>query len=533
MFGCLFPILRSAASLILGLVIFFGFLGILLTTNLRDNFLTTEFYTENISDNNAYDRFYNKVLLDTEFEDTTDELLGDVHVPGEDIVKLVREILPPEYLQDQVEGAIQGAIEYLNKKTDTPEVFLDLGPPLEQVKPALFGYIDRRIDGLEEVPVTTFEELETELESLFRTVEMGEIPTRVPSIADPNALVSGYVDQQIAALEERPVRTTDEFEAELEKVYEDLGNGEIPATVPSLDAIPVSQRTAAFDNVLSALRSDLSIPEEAIKGLENREQEIKEQLRLGSVKGALEVATEEVTAPVVEEFVDDSYDEVFQTLSRDRTFPRNALEGLDRERAQIKRDLGAGEIKSALKVGGHGLVGPLIDAAVGELRKDLDDQDRLDLIAKAAEQNDQSKEEFLDDLDLARDIIDQSGAGFWLGILMMTGGVILMVAVHLPHFSSGLRWPGVTLFFSGLVFLLIGLVLKSILPGRFDNLLDKADVSPIPPTMVQIVSDVLSSMASDVAGGFIVPSIAVMVIGLVMLAASFVIRLLHIPFISR
>ena len=529
MLGCLFIILRPLATLVLGLVVFFGFLGFLLANNLRGNFLSTEFYTDNLSENNVYQRIYNEVLLDSEFEDTTSELLGGIDVPTGDIAKLAREIITPQYLQEQVEGAVSGAIEYLNSDVKSPDVFIDLGPPLERAKPELFRYIDRRIDELKDVPVTTIYELESELEILFRSLEMGVIPTRVPSIQDPEALVENYVDQSIANLEEDPVNTIDDFKRALAKVYRQLANGEIPTRIPSIDAIDISIREAAYDRVIQAVRDDPNIPDEAQKGLEEQEQEIKDQLRAGSIKGALEVASPNLTKPAIEAFVDDAYDRAYQTL-KDESFPEDALRGLDEQQDAIKANLGAGEVKEALKLGARALAGPLIDEALEELRKDLDDQDRLDLVAKAAEQKDQTRDEFLDDLNVGREVIKRVGLGGLVAILIMVVGLVLMALVHLPHLSSGLRWPGLTLFLSGLVILIIGLVTKSRL---LDSPLNREDVSPIPPSMVDIINDVSNSMVADVASGVITVSIVLLVIGFVMLLGSFLIRLLHIPFLSR
>ena len=547
MFGCLFSIFRSIASLILGLVIFFAFLGYLLIANVRDNFLTTEFYNESLSENNVYNRIYDEVLLDKEFEDTTSELLGDIDVAHEDIVDVAREIMPTEYLQEQVEGAVNAAIDYLNKKTDEPDLYLDLGPPLENVKPALFRYMDRRIDELQEDPVTTIEELEQALKSLFRTLESGDIPDRVPSIEDPEALVARYVDDSVAQIEEVQVRTPREFQRVLEGAYKELANGRIPTRIPSLDAIDPAVRIAVYDLVFQAVRNDPSIPREAIEGLEAQDEAIKAQLLEGTVKGVIKVATPELTGPVVEKFVDDAYDLAFESL-QEEGFPQKALDGLDRRKDAVKEHLGEGRIKEALKVGARGLAEPLIDDAIAELREELDDQDRLDLIAKAAENNNQTKAEFLDKnvdrgADLlgysfpgVRDIIARGKVGIWLTIVLMVAGVVLMSIVHLPHLASGLRYPGLTLLFSGLLFLIIGLVLSSQLPERFDDLINptvEGTGTTIPPSLIEIISDVLITMGTDVASGFIAPSIAVLVIGAVLLISSFFIRLLHIPFLSR
>ena len=242
---------------------------------------------------------------------------------------------PPEYLQDQIEGAVNGTIAYLKNDTDTPDVYLELGPPLGRAKDALFGYMDRRIDELDDVPVTTLEGLKGELERLYREVQDGrvptqvpskfnaealisqsiaeleevpvstieefrkglesvyqgladgKIPTQVPSIENPGDLVSRYVDQSIAELEEVPVSTTEEFRDEVKKVYLELAKGKIPTRIPSIEAIPESLRTSIYDRVFQALSRDGAIPEETIKLLEEQETEIKTNYVKEASKGPL------------------------------------------------------------------------------------------------------------------------------------------------------------------------------------------------------------------------------------------------------
>ena len=109
-----------------------------------------------------------------------------------------------------------------------------------------------------------------------------------------------------------------------------------------------------------------------------------------------------------------------------------------------------------------------------------------------------------------------------------------MSFVHIPHMASGLRFPGMTLFFSGLIFLIIGLVFKSQAKDLGNDLLDKgAENSPIPGSMIDIITDVVTSMASEVASGFVTPSIVMMVAGGALIILSFIVRMLHIPFLSR
>ena len=526
-------IIRPIASVILALVVFFGLLIFVLINTVRGNLLDPGFYKDNLAKNDVYERFYTEVLLDPEFDDEAENLLGDFDVSREDIVTVAREILPPAYLQDQVETGLDGVTDYLNGDSRDPNLFIDLGPPLDHIEPALFRYIDRRIDALDEIPVNTFEELEQEVETLFRTVEDGKIPASVPSIQNPEVLANRYVDTQVAQLEEAPVSTVEEFETELNEIYTTLLRGEIPSRVPSVESIPGDDRNEAFDNALKTLREEETIPREAIQGLEEREEQIKERLAEADVQGALQVATSPLIELVTGLFIDDVYDRAVESLRRDGSIPQEALDGLDQRKDAIKEHLGDGDFKEALKLGARGLGKPLMDTAIRDIAAGLDREKRLDIIAEAARENGQNRQEFLDSLQPTRDAIDRGGLGIVVAIVIVIAGLILMAVVQIPRMASALRWPGLTVFLSGLGLLTIGLVAKAQLPGRFDNLLDKSNAGDIPPSLIQIITDVLDSMAQEIASGFVTPAITITIIGLALLAASFFVRRLPIPGLAR
>lgn len=530
--GCLIGIIRPIFTLIFAIVLFLGCLGFVIVNSVRDNFLNSDFYIDNLAENDVYNRIYSEVLLDPEFEDTTQDLMGDVQVPQEDIVGLAQEIIPPNYLQEQVEGAVIGTIDYLNKNTDDPQVFVDLSLPLDLVKPTLLGYIDRRIDALEEVPVSSIWELEQKLESLYRLLQDGRIQeiTRIPFIEDTSVLVDNYVDDTLDQLQEIPVTTEEAFQDAVENIYEDLASGTFPTEVPSIGALPVSLRLSSYDLALEAARRDGTVPLETLAALDEQETVIKNQLRIGDVKAALEAATPELTAPVINAFVDDAYEEAFEALNNDPDFPQSALDGLAERSDVIKDFLGQGKIKDALKVGVAGLASPLIDAAIDELKMDLGDQARLDLIQKAAEQNDESKEEFLDQFDFVRTVIDRIQVGEWLAIAVIVAAGLMMSFVQIPRMASGLRYPGITLFFSGVLFLALGLITKSQI---LSEPLTREGVAAIPPSLVDIINDLFTSMASDVGSGFITFSIVLITVGFGLTLGSFFIRMLHIPFLSK
>ena len=125
-------------------------------------------------------------------------------------------------------------------------------------------------------------------------------------------------------------------------------------------------------------------------------------------------------------------------------------------------------------------------------------------MAKAAEQNNQTREKFVDELDVGRNIIKRVGLGSIAAILIVC--VVMMGLFYLPHVSSSLRWPGLTLLLSGLVVLVLGLVAKSQL---LESPLNRADVSPIPPSLVDIINDVSNSMVADVGSGIVTIAIVV------------------------
>ncbi|MEC9238960.1 MAG: hypothetical protein VYC69_09915, partial [Chloroflexota bacterium] len=148
--GCLTSILRAGVGLVLGVVIFVGFLTYLILSNVSDKLLTVEFYTDTIAAEDTYNRIYDEVLVDDELLEKTQEFLGDIQVVDhQDIVDLLREIIPPAYIQTEVEGAIERTIDYINEDAEELELYVNLGEPLEYVKDAMLGYLDRRIDELE------------------------------------------------------------------------------------------------------------------------------------------------------------------------------------------------------------------------------------------------------------------------------------------------------------------------------------------------------------------------------------------------
>ena len=427
--GCATMIIRSVTSLILGVVIFFGFLFWLLMNNFSDKLLSADFYTETITGKDAYNRIYTEVLMDEELKETTDDLLGDIKVLTHDeILELLKEIVPPDYVQSQVEGAIERTVAYFDEDTETLELYVELGPPLENLKPILFEYIDGRID------------------------ELGEGDPGVPECSP-----------------ERITQVADRFEA----TWSDLADGAVPESVPSLRAFTQICRQLIFDAAFDRAINNVALGDR-----------VKDGLRLS--------------------------------------------------RTEIRDQFIQGDTREVLKAAARSLATPLMDDAIEQIRKELNDGDRLDLIHRITDWNDTISEANLrSDLDEGRTWMNRGRKfGKPLALIMVIGGSILMGLVHFPSLANGLRWPGVAMVITGAVFFVVGKVLESRVPNWLQDLVDRGaeDVSQIPLSVTGLGGDLLVSFGKQLTSGFTGPSVTLLLIGALLVGASFLVFLVK-PFI--
>ena len=418
--GCAMIIIRSVVSLVLGVAVFFGFLFVLLLNNFSDKMLNTEFYSETIAEEDTYNRVYDEVLLDSELENTTSDLLGDFQVVNQaEIVELLREIIPPAYLQSQVEGSIQRTVDYFNEDLDSLELFVELGPPLASVKPVLFRYIDRRIDGL-------------------AVEELGQLectPQRVSEVAQL------YEDR-----------------------WTELAGGTVPVSVPSLQTFTPACRQAIFSLA-------------------------------------------------------------FQSVVEQSPLDERAKQGLLNERAEIERTFVDGDTRGVLKLAARPLATPLMNDAIVRIQEELDDQDRLDLIHQVSVWNDDFTEaELRSDIDSTRDWLNWSQKfGKAVALAMLIAGSALLALVHYPSLKNGMRWPGLTLLLTGVVFFVAGKVLESQLPDRLQDLVERStsQVSGMPASVTDLGGDLLVSFGNQLTTGIAAPALTLLIIGALLFGASF------------
>ena len=284
----------------LGVVIFVGFLLVLILNNFSDKLLSADFYVSTIAAEDTYDRIYNEVLVDDELKDRTQELLGDIKVvEHQEIVDLLEEIMPPAYIKGQVEASIDRTIDYINEDVDRLEVYVELAEPLENVKTVMFAYIDAKIDGLRVEETQGF---------------------------------GGCTPSSLGGLAERYVDT-----------FSGLSEGVAPESIPSIKEISAPCRIILFELVFGSLVDDSGLSDDAKQSLNDGKGELRLPFAMGDTLEVLKVSTRLLAGPLM----DDAIESVRADLDENGRFDliRQLAEwDDDTTEAEIRQDIDDGRV---------------------------------------------------------------------------------------------------------------------------------------------------------------------------------------------
>lgn len=260
-------ILRILASLILGLVVLAGLLYLLVVVNIIQRLEDPELYRAVFTETDAYNRIYDEVLVDAAVQDQTLDLLGGVGLEAQEAIEVLRDVMPPAYLQEQTEANIDRFTGFLSHDLERLDLYLELREPLDRV---------------EAVVLDKAEEVITELE-----------------------------------VEEPPTATTECTADSLQSLASDLANefaglsaGQLPESVPSLETLDEDCRRQEFDKWIDQVASNPQLDSETARIIENEKDELRESFIEGDTRAFLEKAA----APLVSPVIDDSLAEVRQEL---------------------------------------------------------------------------------------------------------------------------------------------------------------------------------------------------------------------------
>ena len=202
---------RYLATSLLSIIIFSSFLTFMLVSNFTGKLLNADFYTDILDANDAYHRIYDEVLADPGIRKFTGDFTENIQIIShQEVVALAREIAPPDYLQEQVESIVDSTVEYLDGRSSSLEIYIDLDPPLGRAQPKIFSYVDQRIDSIEILGAT-------------------------PGLS---------LLDQVAKVEELT-----------RGIMWDLATGKTPDAIPPIGIIPSPLRDVVFDNDFGGCRS--------------------------------------------------------------------------------------------------------------------------------------------------------------------------------------------------------------------------------------------------------------------------------------
>ena len=248
--------LRAAASILLGLVVFAGLLALLVGLNFTQRLDDSELYAGAFSETGAYARIYDEVLVDEALEERTGGLLGNMEIAAHDeVVDVLREVMPPEYLREQVEANIDRFTAYLRYDVDQLEIYVILEEPLERMETAMLGRVHGYVDGL-------------------------DIAEPETSDCSPEAL------QRLAEASANP--------------FAELSQGKLPKSAPSLSILSQGCREREFDRWFGYVLDDPGMGEQAADILGSEVEDLRRSFVEGDTRGFIKAAAGPLVEPVVE-----------------------------------------------------------------------------------------------------------------------------------------------------------------------------------------------------------------------------------------
>ena len=245
-----------------------------------------------------------------------------------------------------------------------------------------------------------------------------------------------------------------------------------------------------------------------------------------------------------DEFVRGLGDAVVQIESGDRVVVLPTYELTDEERTRVIDEVfvGAGliENETARKRVDEALqrqdtaaalitvVDAIIDERVAdhitELREELDDQDRIDVLQRIADDEGKERDEVFDELEDVRTnvgrFLDLGNATSVFFLLLMA---VLLGVLYLPGRFWPFMVPGIALVVLGMLGLIGWAVHWAATPVLMREAV-KNNETDLSDSGVDLVADVVETLARDSAGAIIGPVVAVLVLGVAPIVAAAVLR---------
>ena len=248
--------LRAAAGVALALAVIAGLLYLLVAANFTLRLEDSQVYKAAVSETGAYARIYDEVLVDEALRERSGRLLGNVEMADHgDAVRVLRDIMPPDYLREQTGDNIDRFTGYLRHESADLELYVSLTGPLERLEPAALGEAHRFID------------------------ELG--------VAEPESSgCSLAAVQRLAAASAEPLAR--------------LSEGELPATAPSLKILSRECREREFDRWFGLVVDDPLLDSPAARTLRGEREALRLSFVEGDTRGFLKAAAGPAVRPLTD-----------------------------------------------------------------------------------------------------------------------------------------------------------------------------------------------------------------------------------------
>ena len=237
---------RTAGTLFFGTLFIAVFAAWLIHGTLTNHLLSAEFYIDAARDADAYERLYDERLIEEQLQDRVLDVTGGVAVTTGDLAPLIREIVPPRFLQDQTEHALTALVAYLNQDRGTLALTFDLAEPVGQIRPVIVRYAQDRVSRTPARPAASAEEFLAFLEQSYLDLQDGALPSELLTYQ----MTPAEADEAVARIPGAIQLTGDERDAIREALVSGRTRDALLAAVdPALG--PLYERSVA------ALKQDL------------------------------------------------------------------------------------------------------------------------------------------------------------------------------------------------------------------------------------------------------------------------------------
>ena len=243
-------LLRAAIAVFLGVLALLAY-GCYLSATITEAIVAKPGHLAQALDRaDAYNRIHETGLLRQQFEDILNPLLGEFNLGDADRIELQRAILTRDYLKINAEQHLEALSRFFRFESDVLEAQLNLGDPIQRVKPVLFAFLDERMDRAGIEAASSPEDLGERMVETLTLVANGTLAV------SPPRWTLGYFD-------------------------------------PALGS-------AAYQTAIEAMRANPSIPKSVIANLDRREAEILGAFETEDIRQGLRVATHAAAEPGID-----------------------------------------------------------------------------------------------------------------------------------------------------------------------------------------------------------------------------------------